>query len=134
MGVRSVASSANSSLFHLNQQLDYKARVPLAPCNRSQNSATLDILFPGPFAHDFPFQKADLSKHFLISDCSMTSFYAISALSFRSAFILACVQVCLLCKLKEPENLLSILLKKDCTQATFILPSPKSIDLLQIKI
>ena len=38
------------------------------------------MLFRRPWTLDLSFQKAFLFKHFLISDCSMTSFYAVSAL------------------------------------------------------
>ena len=54
---------------------------PLALCNRSQNSATREVLFLWPCTLDLSFQKVNLSKHFLISDWSMTSCYAVSARS-----------------------------------------------------
>ena len=42
----------------------------------------IDICCLGPYTLDLSFQKANVSKHFLISDCSMTSFHTVSALTF----------------------------------------------------
>ena len=44
------------------------------------------MLFLGPSTLDLSFQKAYLSKHFPVSDCSMMSFYAVSALPYYTLF------------------------------------------------
>ena len=58
--------------------------VTLSPNKSGQQISKLanfDFIFLRPSTFSLSFQKAYLSKHFLISDCSMTSFYVVSALS-----------------------------------------------------
>ena len=65
------------------QELSTHALTLSPPSTLQQMLKSGNICYFVPWAlnSSFIFQKAYLSKHFLISGCSMTSFYAVSAIS-----------------------------------------------------
>ena len=78
--------ASNEGIYSLN--LDETSNVEMVQvCSRHANFRGADEAegctrnLPVEYFLYLSFQKACVSKHFLISDCLMTSFYAVSALS-----------------------------------------------------
>ena len=66
---------------------------PLGSQRQISKIGSVSYFLPGPYPLDLPYQKAVLLKYFFVSDWSMTSFYAVSALSILILFKVAALLV-----------------------------------------
>lgn len=97
----------------------------LAPCKRIRKKATLDIFFLGPQI-DLSLQKAYVAEHFLLSQCTMTSFAGsrhcfqgtctpFATVHYEGRWLMICTSwLLMLCKLFNPS--LNQYLKKSFLQ------------------